>query len=352
MKLRCTLAVTLLCPVFLMAQPIITRDWVGTPGDEISVLFTTDVPDAGPDGANASWDFSSVSPDTTQFDYLYVDPDTTPFFNSYPNSNLCQFLPDLGIYSYYKIDNTSWEFLGSAFGMFLNIFQNPKTTLIFPMNFEDSFTDDFSSTTSFFGVTTFGTGNVQVTADAYGTLTLPTGTFDDVMRIKLIDEAVDSTDLGLGIVEKIHKTNITYIWLSSVHPGALCTRNVTESFQVALVPPLPPDTLIRDPDSIFFYDPTATSSAVPYFTNNAFELEVTPNPFVHNLNLNFTVDKGQDLKFEMQTINGQVIYSEDISSAPGYNNFVINVQRVPAGSYIAILRGEEEGSIRRLVKIE
>ena len=350
--MRFTLAVALLCPFFLMAQPTITSDWIGRAGEEIASVATLEVPDVGKAGAEQEWDFTNVTPDTIDFEFRYANPDTTPFFDSYPSSNSCLTVPEFGFYLYFNLDNSIWEFLGSTFGMSQTIFQNPQTQLIFPFDFEDSFTDDFESTLLFFGVTTFGTGVATVTADAYGTVSLPSGVFDDVMRIMMVEETVDSTDLGLGIVEKIHTTTTTYIWYSEQHPGPLCIRDYSESFQVALVPPLPPDTLFMDPDSSFQYDPTAGSSAVPYFTNDAFELQVTPNPFVSSLNLNFTVDFGQKLKFELQTINGQIVYTEELTAAPGYNTFGVNVQGLPAGSYIAILRGESEGSIKRLVKIE
>ena len=352
MKMRFTLAVALLCPMFLMAQPTITRDWIGTSGDEISVLFTVEVPDAGTVGADRSWDFSTVTPDTIRFDYQYVDADTTPFFDSYPTSNSCQSLSDFGFYQYYEIDDDAWEYLGNAFSSILQIFQDTKTILMFPMNFEDTFSDEFASTLSAFTVIKYGTGNINVTADAYGTVILPQGTFDDVMRLQVIEESVDSTDLGSGIVEKIHTSSVSYVWLSRAHPGPLCTRSVTETYQVALVPPIDPDTLFMDPDSSFQYDPTATTSALPYFTTGAFNLKVTPNPFVNNLDLNFTVDNGQKLNFELQTINGQVVYTKNISAVPGQNNFNINVQWLPTGPYIAILKGADEGSVQQVVKIE
>jgi Secretion system C-terminal sorting domain len=352
MKMRFTFAVTLLCPVLLAAQPTITSDWIGKAGEEVSSVFTLEVPDIGDAGADKSWDFSNVTPDTIALDFKFVNPDTTPFFASYPNSNSCLAVPELGIYSYFKLDDSAWEFYGNVFGITQLILQNPQTQLMFPMTFEDSFSDDYESTREIIGIFTFGTGNVKVTADAYGTVTLPTGTFDNVMRIKTIDESVDSTDLGSGIFEKVHTTSTTYIWYSADHPGPLCIRDYSESFQVALVPPIPPDTVFMDPDSSFQYDPTAGLSAVPYFTTDAFELEVVPNPFVSVLNLNFTVDNGQELKIELQTINGQVVYSQDYNATQGYNNLEINVQGLPAGSYIALLRGENEGSIKRLIKIE
>ncbi len=350
--MRFTLAVALLCPIFLMAQPTITSEWIGQAGEEISAVFTLEIPDIGDAGADKSWDFSNVTPDTISLDFKYVDPDATPFFASYPNSNSCLAVPEFGIYLYFKLDNDSWEFHGNSFGMTQLIFQDPQTQLTFPMTFEDSFSDGYESTEASFGITTYGTGNTKVTADAYGTLTLPTGTFDDVIRIMTVDESVDSTDLGLGIVEKIHTTTTSYIWFNADHPGPLCIRDYSESFQVALVPPLPPDTLFMDPDSSFQYDPTSGFSAVPFFTAGAFELEVTPNPFVSNLNLNFTVENSQELKFELQSMNGQTVYSEDYTATQGYNNLEINVQGLPAGSYIALLRGKNEGSIERLIKIE
>jgi hypothetical protein len=338
--------------MFLMAQPTITSDWVGKTGEEIGSVFTMEVPNVGDAGADKVWDFTNVTPDTIDFEFKYLDPATTPFVDSFPNSNSCLAVPEFGIYLYFKLNSDLWEFHGNALGISQQVYQDPQVQLMFPMNYEDSFTDDFASTLVSFGVVQYGTGTTTVTADAYGTVILPTGTFDNVMRITVLEETVDSTDLGLGIIEKIHTTTTNYIWYSADHPGPLCIRDYSESFQVALVPPLPPDTLFMDPDSSFQYDPTAGSSAVPYFIADAFELQVSPNPFSSELNLNFTVENGQKLKFELQTMNGQVVYTEDYTATQGQNSLQIHVQGMPAGSYMAILRGEEKGSIKRIVKID
>ncbi len=351
--MRFTLAVALLCPFILMAQPTITSDWVGKAGEEISSVSTLEVPDAGEAGADKSWDFSTVTPDTTRIDFKYVNPDTTPFFSSYPNSNSCLSIPEFGVYVYSLLDDNVWETHGIATGFFQKIYQDPQAQLMFPMNYEDSFTDEFASTEVILGITIYGTGNTKVTADAYGSVSLPGGTFDNVMRLMVVEESVDSTNLGMGgLVEKIHTTTTTYIWYSAEHPGPLCIRDYSETFQVGLWPPLPPDTCYMDPDSSFQYDPSATSSGIPYFSIDAFELEITPNPFASQLNLSFIVDNSQDLRFELQAINGQTVYTEEITASPGLNQLNIDVQGLPSGSYVAVLMGHNEGSIKQLVKIE
>ena len=284
--------------------------------------------------------------------FEYVDPATTPEGQSFPGSNICLAQGTFGIYGYLSIDDDKFENYGSSFLTSQTIYSDPETELVFPMGYEDSFTDDYAYSASLFGVTTYGTGTVSGEIDGYGTVILPNGTFDDAVRVKIVDEGVDSTDLGLGIVEKLVTTTTTYFWYSSAHTGPLCYREYTEGIQVAIVEALPNDTIAIDPDSSFAFDPTATTSSATFLQEDAFELKASPNPFMSQLDLTFTAERAGELHFELHNNLGQVVISRSINAVQGQNSINLVTGSLAPGTYIAVLAGDNEGSVKRLLKSE
>ncbi len=240
------------------SQPTMTRDWVGSPGDEFSINFATSVPAEGSRGADQSWDFSGIVGDTITARSSYYNVGDTPYADEFPESNLALGIDAFGLFSFLSVDNNIMEDLGNGNPFSLSKSSDPRTILEFPLSFGDSFSDSFASSVSGFGVTTFTKGTLTATVDAYGTVELPGGTFENCLRIEVIEESVDSTDLGLGIIEKIHSTVTSYYWYTADSPGPLCYRDFTESFQVAIVPPLPNDTMALPSDSAFVFDPKAS----------------------------------------------------------------------------------------------
>ena len=343
---------SLLFPLMSVAQPTVTRNWLGQFGDEVIVTFATEVPEEGPAGAQQTWDFSEIMADTIALNFAYIDPAGTPFFTDFPSSNISLSQSKLGVYGYLEIDNEAFQNWGSAFVTTKTIYDDPQTELQFPFSFEDNFLDGYSYQTDLFGVIQYGRGIVDVTYDGWGTVILPNGTFDDCVRIKVVDIGVDSTDLGLGIKEKIEFVNTTYFWYSSAHPGPLCNRTYTESRQIAIVDQLPNDTMQLDPDSTFSFDPSATSSGTAFFKPNAFELTVSPNPFTEVINLQFVTEEAGKLELELRTIEGRQVYSRSVNAAPGVNRETISPPDLPTGNYLLILTDGKQGAIKKTVKID
>ncbi|MDX1406501.1 MAG: hypothetical protein R3330_00160, partial [Saprospiraceae bacterium] len=201
-------------PFVLAAQPTITSNVVAQIGTEITTEIAEDAPDPGPAGANVEWDFSDIMKEDSAVtvSFIYVPSDTTQYYNSFPESNVCLYGIGFGSYNYYLHTNEKLEDLGNAFGNFRLLYTDPRTIVEFPFTFGSAFTDDYATTSQIAGVNMYGWGTVQASGDAYGRIRLPESDFDNVLRIMTMDERIDSTDLGLGIIEKVHTTTTSYIW--------------------------------------------------------------------------------------------------------------------------------------------
>jgi len=355
----------LMTPLFLFSQFTLTKDWVAKQGDFNYIQGTVGVQDPGPDGPDVNWDFSGVVNDTFPvIGQQYVDADTTAFISEFSDANVCAFNtftdPDAGsitVYNYSRAANDIWENLGQAFrtsgfGDLTTIYDNPETILTFPFTYQSDFTDDYSFVMDIGVATTMSMGSIVGTCDAYGSLQLPGASFDNVLRIKTVEEQVDSTALGGGLVEKAHTKTTLYIWLSGDHPGPLATLQYNERFTVGIWPPLPIDTSDTDFDTTFYYDPSAMVSSVTRFVSEALDVNLSPNPFSDQLRIEFTLDGPSPMRVEVQTNSGQTVHAAEHPGHAGLNEVTLQLANLPPGLYVALLRGKDQATARRIIKWE
>ena len=97
----------------IVAQPVISRNQVFAPGDEIFFVNVEDVPGPGMAGAGVHWDFGDVVPDPDVIRMQVADPDTTPYFDDFPNANLALIVssPVAQVYQYQMINSNAWDLI-------------------------------------------------------------------------------------------------------------------------------------------------------------------------------------------------------------------------------------------------
>lgn len=163
------------------AQPVIqysntTNVSAGITG---TILIGNKPASAGPSGANAVWNFSSLT-FTPAGGVSILSPTATPFGSSFPSANWAAKLT-VGtntIYSYNNIQPTFQDQIadnitavsGSTYT------PDPKRHLVFPFNFGNSYTDSYQCVSC-------SPGSFTVTYDAYGTLTINGKTYNNVARV-------------------------------------------------------------------------------------------------------------------------------------------------------------------------
>lgn len=353
MKWRIAIIGLLLAPLYIEAQPTVTRAWIGQIGSEVRSQQVVDDVGPGMAGAQVEWDFSTVTNDTILSGFVFVPADTTQYYGTFPNSNLCSYTPVVNVYNYLYIDDEKLEDLGVALTGFALVYSDPLTLIEFPFTYGTMSNDSFANTSVIAGITIYGSGNVEMTGDAYGTLHLPGATFNNVLRVRRVETSEDSTDLGSGYVEKILHTDTSYIWLSADHQGPLCQHSKSSETQVGIF--TAPDTILLDTmhlgtSTFFSYDPTATSSTVRSFHENAFDLHISPNPFVDELTLTFNLVEPDQMHVEVQSVQGQVLYRKRVNALSGSNTVTITPGTLQPGSYVIILKGASEGTSRKVIK--
>ena len=141
-------------------------------------------------GANQNWDFSGLTGEVAEPDYFFkfLDPQSTLHGDRYPDSELAAINADTQ-YVYYNMENGVLQLIGAVseqpgFGTAFADYDNEETEEVFPIAFENTWSDNFDGLNVLGGFSAPFNGTVEGEVDGYGTLILPSGTFDNVLRIK------------------------------------------------------------------------------------------------------------------------------------------------------------------------
>ena len=286
MKIQLLLVFTVLISFSLQGQPVFTQDWGPTPGHVSTNKITTEVPDIGGIGEDQMWDFSGVMPDPgfPAVTFTYVDIATAPDAALFPDATIAAELQVgtfFGGHGYYLLDEESFQTLGNAGSYNTTIYDDTQKGLCFPFEYEDSFEDTYAWVTDNGYFTSYLNATSVNTYNAYGTLVLPNGTFENVARYEQIREERDSFSIG-GALEIVTVTFDTTIgWINLDHASQLCLLNRVRTISLESFPGQMPDTTDNVYDVTFSFDDLAVPSMPPnsnFEANSDGAIQLFPNP--------------------------------------------------------------------------
>ena len=193
----------------------------------------------------------------------------------------------------------------------------------YPFTYNDIYTDTYE------GIITVGIVNVEVrvsaisvvTADSYGTLILPTGTFTDVLRTTTADEEIDSIfQDGVFLMVNL-VSRIQYLWYAPSSTSPLFSMEISNS--------------TGSIDTCCFYSITeAGIHAAEIFSVS--DLNVYPVPASEHVFIEFQSSGNQAVTISIVNQLGQVMLNREISrKTPGMLSEKIDISALPAGIYFA-----------------
>lgn len=194
-------------PLELIAQPIIDDTWQPSIGDSYALGVLDDAFDFPTAGANQTWDYSAINLiANTSADF--VDATTTPYASDFPNSNIAMNDGVSTAYIYYETSTTEFLDWGLATPQSSSIYSDPLVHLPFPITYGDNVSDNATGT--LYGGTVTRTVTTTIEGYGYGNLILPGTTLNNILCVKLQQDAID--DLGGG---NVLTTSIeSYLFLS------------------------------------------------------------------------------------------------------------------------------------------
>lgn len=182
----------------------------------------------GSGGSGQTWDYSAIRDSGISTTSYVVNPATTPYANLYPGATIA-FYTTSGTdtaYVYDQVSSSRYTFLGNYYDLVGGVYYDPARVIFeYPLSYGGAYAHTFGGSTDN-GDTI--TGVDSFTADGYGTLRLPYGTFSDVLRVKYVIHS-HSVNSGAGFFENIDQVQYSYYTLgyhSSLFDIQYTTNNI------------------------------------------------------------------------------------------------------------------------------
>ena len=341
MKLLIILFMSVIAFQFTAAQTTVTHP--PSVGDRyISRACDTNNIFPGNTGSNQTWDYSGLIllPDSSETNWINVSG--TPFASNYPNATIVSKDIENEAYSYYTYQSGSVLYYGTSMTGLEEILTEPGIHYKYPFSYGDSYTDNFSGTVQNPGFVFQRNGTITSTADAWGTIILPAGTFSNALRVRveMIMRDSVSTPMPMSVVTEI--VNYLYYVPDLKYPIFRLTYSSTTSIAGT--------ELARHVS----YSPNQTvginqiSSTVP----ESFNLSQNfPNPFNPVTKIHFSVSEQTNVKLTIYDMLGrQVAVLVDSKVAPGVYETQWNASGFNSGVYFYNLQtGTGINSTRKMI---
>jgi hypothetical protein len=233
----------LLTSAVTLAQPTLTATGMNpVVGDHVNNYNATYV-SPGSAGASQTWNLAAMGTGTLNAS-TGITVSSTPYASNYSAANIAFTYAGGSEYGYYNTSSSALQYDGAAVTSGTTtvefIYSNPEDFLHFPFAYNNTYTDTWMATFTSAGSQYVRKGNTTVTADGYGTVTTPAGTFSNVMRIHFVQIYTDSTNItGFGPYV-LDYDNDEYMWylnnnhypiatVSSFSATSTFTNSVTQS---------------------------------------------------------------------------------------------------------------------------
>ena len=307
MKHCYTFSILLILSLHLPAQPTLQQS-NGFQNGTLIHLYADASPvlNEGSSGSNKTWDFSSLSYANPETDFTGLLSSVTPFGNHFLNADIASQNIDYSgneLYNYFTnaTDHyATWGYEGNSQKL---LYSNPRDILHYPFSFGSTFTD------SYYGSMEVGynSGSVEVTADAFGTLILPSGIFYNCLRVREVRRDT------VSVLNLTASNDTSYKFYVVNYPEPLCQVNyhhTSDGFNF---------------NEIYWQD--AEPNGIPQ-SGKLETLSLFPNPCLDVLNIDVSNDEHSSLK--ITDALGRVVEADYQSQN---HSVILNTAMLPAGIY-------------------
>lgn len=301
-----------------LISQVVTSDWAPSPYLGILRNHVQNVTGVSPGSAGSvqTWDFSSLSSDSTSI-LEFVNPTELDGFTDFPDATVGYNL----FFNGQAVASVFFESSASAYRVLGTNPESPVTTLIytnpmdimrFPVGFGQTFSDSFNIEISgSFSYEQRGENVAEV--DGSGTLITPAGTFNNVLRMKSI-ETTQSVGLPPTPGGPTISETTSYLFFSSEFPSVPLLEYRISG-----------DNINSNSDTTISYGDPSYLSITEKETNN---FSIYPNPANNQITISTTTSLQ---RVELLDLFGRVVIVE-----PNQNNTkaIINTSTVKSGVYM------------------
>lgn len=301
----------------VIAQPTLTSSGIMPVVGNSYTMVSSSWVSPGSAGANQTWNLaltnSGSSPSTA------VAPSSSPYASSFPAATVA--FNSSGNWVFYKGTASAWQNNGlvNSSGTVL-AYSDLEDMLRFPFTYNNTYVDPWSVTYIQSTYTYYRTGTTTVTADGYGTLTTPDGTFTNVMRVHFVQDYQDSTNIS-STPFVITYQNDEYMWyLNGNHNAIAAVYTLTSS--------------ASSPFTGGFYMTGVVSGIED--ASGLTSMSLAPNPANEQADFTFTLNQEKNVTVKLFNSVGQEMETAYTTAGiAGENKISIPVADLPAGIYFA-----------------
>lgn len=303
-------------PMALLSQPTLTAAGTNPVVGDQFTTHTTQYVAPGSSGASQTWNLAMTSSGSSSS--TGVTPSSTPYAANFPTASVCF---GTGPYTYYKTSSSAWQMNGMVNGSGTVLaYSDLEDMMRFPFTFGNSYTDTWSTTFVQATYTYYRVGTTTVTADGWGTLTTPAGTFSNVLRVHFVQTYQDSTNI-MSTPYVIDYVNDEYMWyLNGNHNPIAAVYDLTAT-----------------PGGNFtggFYIQNVVSGIDNYA--GVTSLSLFPSVATEQINFSYTLNGTSEVTISIMDANGRsVMEIPQVQVYEGENTYTIDVAELPAGNYYA-----------------
>ena len=287
----------------------------------------------GESGQDVTWDLSGlVALDTNELSY--ETPANHPKATLFPDATVVGINGDAG--EFLDISSFAWQRLGisaPSFAFEVNYSNDPEVFLTFPFFFNKTFNNNFSGTITSGGITSPRTGTITVTGDGTGTLIMPYGQFDNVLRVKVLEVTTDSVS-GIPVTVE----TLTYSWFQEgIHASIASVIQTTIDTNVTSASYFLDESIILSNKDLVKWD----SPIILY-----------PNPSLDHVTIDFQLDKPSRIQWQITTMSGKHVFpATSTFRQAGPQSLGIDIASLPSGKYILQLIGNGKVASKKFLKV-
>lgn len=327
---------TILIAFSVNAQPNITVNNLPQWGDTTIISICSDTVNPGSPGAMITWDMSHLTEDQQQY-FLFYDPAMAPVHDSFPGADLAGESWEFS-YSFYNTSATSLSVRGYTFpsstDTIIEIYDDLQDIARFPLTYNSIFTDTFSGTSyiPMVGPIAFD-GTLDFEADGYGTLILPNGTYNNVVRYHFIAQRTNY----IGGFPSGTQTKEQWGWISEDHRFWLLLMEI--------------NTVSGFSNSLVWYDKDPYNNlSIGIESANSKDIGVYPNPLRSGEKLKIKWQGNEWAVVQIFDASGRIVRSEERMMNVGLNT--VDTGTNVAGVYFLRISSEAEVFTNRISIIE
>jgi hypothetical protein len=328
------------------AQPLINNPEGYNYGD---LMFLADCPPvaAGPSGPSQLWNFSGLT--STGLVTLSILPvPATSIYKSGSNmmeeysDGVSYFMQTSPIQDYIAgMTDTTTSSGGSADSV---TYPDAVLAVVRPFTYTSNASGPFTLHTTYYpGVTgpVSGTGSISLTGDGYGTLVLPDGVYNNVLRVMINEQSTYRLGSGGSMKQTIH----TYKWYNNSSAAPLLR---IDSLVVTYLP-LSGSTTTSSDITVRYLMSKTNILGIPQNVNNI-ETDVRTNIDHDQLSLFANFDAGKQYEVTLYNSLGTEVFKQSFTATTEHEYFNL-AKLLSPGMYILSLSNKNEPASTTTIKV-